>query len=86
MMLLCAVCMASAANYLTFTAEEDSSSFGIVNKNNNPDVRYSLDDGETWATLAGGNMIILAHKGDKALLKGENPQGFSTFHNNSTFK
>ncbi len=86
MMLLCAVCMASAANYLTFTAEEDSSSFGIVNKNNNPDVRYSLDDGETWATLAGGNMIILAHKGDKALLKGDNPQGFSTFHNNSTFK
>ena len=78
MMMLCAVCMASAANYLTFTAEEDSSSFGIVNNGyNNPDVQYSLDGGETWTALAAGDTITLAHKGDKALLRGDNPEGFS---------
>ena len=78
MLLLCAACMASAANYLTFTAEEDSSSFGIVNnEGNNPDVQYSLDGGETWTVLAGGDTVMLAHKGDKALLKGNNPEGFS---------
>ena len=77
MMLLCAVCMASAANYLTFTAEEDSSTFGIMNEKNNPDVQYSLDGGETWTALAAGDTITLAHKGDKALLRGDNPEGFS---------
>ena len=77
MMLLCAVCMASAANYLTFTAEEDGSTFGIVNQRNNPDVQYSLDGGETWTALAAGDTITLAHKGDKALLRGDNPEGFS---------
>ena len=69
MMLLCAVCTASAANYLTFTAEEDSSTFGIVNENNTPDVQYSLDDGATWTDLAGDDTVVLIHKGDKALLK-----------------
>ena len=77
MMLLCAVCMASAANYLTFTAEEDSSTFGIVNNKNTPDVQYSLDGGETWTALAAGDTITLVHKGDKALLRGDNPEGFS---------
>ena len=77
MMLLCAVCMASAANYLTFTAEEDGSTFGIVNQRNNPDVQYSLDGGETWTALAAGDTITLAHKGEKALLRGDNPEGFS---------
>ena len=76
--MICAACMASAANYLTFTAEEDGSSFGIVNNgSNNPDVQYSLDGGETWTALAGGKMVTLAHKGDKALLRGDNPEGFS---------
>ena len=77
MMMLCAVCMASAANYLTFTAEEDSSSFGIVNENNTPDVQYSLDDGATWTALVGGTEVTLVSKGDKALLKGNNSEGFS---------
>ena len=65
------------ANYLTFTAEEDGSSFGIVNKDNNPDVQYSLDGGETWTALAAGDTITLVHKGDKALLRGDNSEGFS---------
>ena len=87
-MMLCAACVASAANYLTFTAEEDSSSFRIVNNgSNNPDVQYSLDGGETWTALAGGKMVTLAHKGDKALLKGNNPQGFSKDYDHySAFK
>ena len=76
-MMLCAACMASAANYLTFTAEEDSSTFGIVNKTNSPDVQYSIDGGTSWIALTGGEMVMLAHKGDKALLRGDNPEGFS---------
>ncbi|MEE3482725.1 MAG: leucine-rich repeat protein [Bacteroidales bacterium] len=85
-MMLCAACVASAANYLTFTAEEDSSSFGIVNAGNNPDVQYSLDDGETWIALAEGDTVVLVHKGDKALLKGVNPEGVSRDGQRSTFK
>ena len=69
------------ANYLTFTAEEDGSTFGIVNKNNNPDVQYSLDGGETWTALAAGDAITLVNKGDKALLRGNNPEGFSKGYN-----
>ena len=65
------------ANYLTFTAEEDSSTFGILNKNNNPDVQYSLDGGETWTALVEGDAITLVNKGDKALLRGDNSEGFS---------
>ena len=69
--------VAVETNYLTFTAEEDGSSFGIVNKDNNPDVQYSLDGGETWTALAAGDTITLVHKGDKALLRGDNSEGFS---------
>ena len=42
--MLCVFCISNAVNYLTFTAEEDGSTFVIINKNgNNPDVQYSLD-------------------------------------------
>ena len=86
-LMLCAACVASGANYLTFTAEEDGSSFGITHvSGNNPDVQYSLDDGETWTALEGKITITLAHKGDKALLKGDNPKGFSSGRQYSTFK
>ncbi len=76
-MMLCVFCISNAANYLTFAAEEDGSTFGILNKNNNPDVQYSLDGGETWTALVKGDAITLVHKGDKALLRGDNPEGFS---------
>ena len=69
--------VAVETNYLTFTAEEDGSTFGIVNEGNNPDVQYSLDGGETWNALAAGDTVTLSHKGDKALLRGNNPEGFS---------
>ena len=76
-MMLCVFCISNAANYLTFAAEEDGSTFGILNKNNNPDVQYSLDGGETWTALVEGDAITLVHKDDKALLRGNNPEGFS---------
>ena len=66
-----------SANYLTFTAEEDSSTFGIVENYKNFDVLYSLDGGETWNALTEGNPVTLAHKGDKALIRGYNPNGFN---------
>ena len=86
LMLLGSLLPTYAANYLTFTAEKDSSSFGIViNKDTsfnvtpfpNPNIQYSLDDGETWDSLPAGDSIILKKKGDKALLRGNNPSGFS---------
>lgn len=73
----CLLCASFAANYLTFTAEEDGSQFGIKNhRSNNPDLEYSLDGGITWTQLTEGEMVTLGHKGDKALLRGENPDGF----------
>ena len=75
--MLCVFCISNAANYLTFAAEEGGSTFGILNKNNNPDVQYSLDGGETWTALVEGDAITLVHKDDKALLRGNNPEGFS---------
>ena len=87
-LMLCAACVASAANYLTFTAEEDGSTFVIVHKReggNIPDVQYSLDGGETWSALIRANSITLVHKGDKALLRGNNPEGFSSKYNYINF-
>ena len=85
LLFLCATCALHAANYLTFTAEEDSSSFGIdiINLYEEdsssaiPDVQYSLDGGKTWTKLPTDTFISLKRKGDKALLRGNNPQGFS---------
>lgn len=77
-LLLCASSALNAANYLTFTAEADNSSFGIMNfGDNNPYVQYSLDEGKTWTRLESGTLIPLIRKGDKALLRGYNPSGFS---------
>ncbi|MEE3484279.1 MAG: leucine-rich repeat protein [Bacteroidales bacterium] len=77
--------IAVETNYLTFTAEEDGSTFGIKNKNNIPNIIYSLDNGKTWNALTEGNAIMLAHKGDKALLRGNNPSGFSKDSYRSSF-
>ena len=84
-MMLCVFCISNAANYLTFAAEEDGSTFGILNKNNNPDVQYSLDGGETWTALVEGYAITLVNKGDKALLRGDNSEGFSKRSNKYSF-
>lgn len=78
LMLLCLFCSASAANYLTFTAGEDGASFWIIRKGaDGPDVQYSLDGGESWNVCEVGKRVRLKKMGDKALLKGENPDGFS---------
>ena len=83
LMLLGTCCLASAANYLTFTAETDGSSFSI--KGDKPhDLQYSLDNGETWTPLA-DMIVVLQEKGDKALLRGNNPQGFSGVSSPSSF-
>ena len=77
LMLLCVFCSASAANFLTFTAEENGSSFEIVCKGDcNPDLHISMDGGKRWTFLAEGDVITMG-KGDKILLKGNNPLGIS---------
>ena len=64
-------CTTFAANYLTFTAEEDNSSFSIEDHDIKSKIFYSLDNGETWSQLT-DEPVGLA-KGDRALLKGEEP-------------
>lgn len=81
----CILCTAFATNYLTFTAEEDGSQFGIIRRGEaNPDIQYSLDDGESWTDLA-RDEITLEKKGDKALIRGNNPTGFSSYPDYSYF-
>lgn len=89
MALLCVCCFASAVDYLTFTAEEDNSSFypelkAYVEENtefaeNPPSIQYSLDGGVTWTDFQfpKDEPVVLAKKGDKALLRGQNPWGIS---------
>ncbi len=85
LMLLGSYCSLFAANYLTFTAEEERSSFGIAVNSNNVDVQYSLDEGQTWHALVVGDTVILENVGDKAFLKGENPYGFSDYYKPTRF-
>lgn len=78
LLFLCATCALHATNYLTFTAEADNSSFGIINEeSNNPTIQYSLDKGKKWRRFDSNMVVTLAKKGDMALLKGNNPDGFS---------
>ena len=78
LLFLCATCALHATNYLTFTAEEDDSKFGIKTSSNwfDPDIeiQYSLDEGKTWSVLPTNTLIPLSRKGDKALLKGKKIQ------------
>ena len=77
LLFLCVSSALHAANYLTFTAEADSSAFGIHNEvGNDPDMQYSLDGGKTWTRLTNDMLIPLPNK-KKALLRGYNPQGIS---------
>ena len=89
LLLLLCVCASSAlhaANYLTFTAEEDNSMFGIFyNGEINPDVQYSLDGGKTWTALEDRDIVPLQHKGDKALLKGKKTQAYTQDEDNYTY-
>ncbi len=76
---LCLLYNAFSANYLTFTAEMDEAEFQITG---NPNVEYSLDDGATWTAMKAFQRVILEHEGDKALLRGENPNGFNQGNTN----
>ena len=72
LLFLCVTSALHAANYLTFTAEADSSSFGRKKysyREINQYIQYSLDNGQTWQLLPQGTTIILRKKGDKALLR-----------------
>ena len=67
----------AGVNYLSFTSDVDGSSFQLVNNNGNtPHVEYSMDGGYTWSTLAPGEPVLM-DRGDEALLRGNNPNGFS---------
>ena len=63
--------------WLCFTAEKDGSRVWYENINNNPDVQYSLDDGQTWTQWNDSTPITLKKVGDKIYVRGVNPDGFS---------
>lgn len=62
---------------LFFKAVSANSSIMLINERNNPNVQYSLDNGKTWETLPGKQKIVLRNVGDRVLVRGLNPDGFS---------
>ena len=76
---LLATCIpGQAANWLCFTAEEDSSLIWYKNAGGNgPSISCRINDGE-WEDLGEGDTVVLQHTGDKAFFRGDNPQGFSS--------
>ena len=83
-MQLALCCTSFAANYLTFTAEEDSSAFSIEDHDIKSNIFYSLDNGKTWNKLT--DQPVKLAKGDRALLKGTGPNQKPSWRNYSTFK
>ncbi len=76
--IIASITWCDAQNYLTFKAGENNASFCYVNKGgNHPDVQYSSDNGTSWKALMENDTIVLKKKGDKILLRGNNPEGFS---------
>ena len=76
-------CTTVAANYLTFTAEEDSSAFSIEDHDIKSNIFYSLDNGKTWKQLT--DQPVSLEKGDRALLKGGEPDPKPSKENYSRF-
>jgi hypothetical protein len=79
---------APSPNCLCFTAEQSQASFSIQHVGgNNPNIEYTTNGGVTWIPLAEGETVILANEGDKAYIRGVNPNGFSQGPDNySQFK
>ena len=66
--------------YLTFTAEAKGSTFSLINtKQEEPNLEYSTDGGETWTTIHASETVTLENVGDVVKLRGTNPNGFSGF-------
>ena len=65
------------SNWLCFTAEETNSTFYLDNNGANPNVEYSLDGGNTWMPMKDDEIVMLSEVGEKAYLRGNNPDGFS---------
>ncbi len=86
------------ANYLTFTALEDSSSITATDVKGedagklrslalkDTDLRYSLDGGKTWNVMENGVPVLLPKAGDSVMLKGYNPDGLSNYTDRIRFE
>ena len=77
-------CTTFAANYLTFTAEKDNSSFSIEDNDIKSNIFYSLDNGETWIQLT--EEPVSLSKGNQALLKGNWPNETPSWYSYPKFK
>ena len=64
-------------NYLCFTSQQDGSTIGISNNGNSrPNVKYSFD-GSVWNDWDYSNITL--DNGEKVYLRGDNPNGFTSF-------
>lgn len=65
-------------NYLAFTALEDGSTIALKNKDNTPNVEYSMDR-ENWTTW--DYSAISLNEGETVYMRGNNENGFSHYCN-----
>lgn len=74
-----------AKTFLTFTAIEADSTVAFTKHIDDDtstipidvNLKYSVDNGTTWNTLAYDTPITLANVGDKVMIKGNNPKGMN---------
>ena len=68
----------ATGDWLCFTAKEGNSEFWYESGNGNkPDLWYSINEGQDWSPLDSGQVVLLRNVGDRAFLKGYNPDGFT---------
>ncbi len=73
-------------DWLCFTAEDVDCYFFYRNQgDNNPNVQYSTDEGETWQDLEANVTVTFGNVGDRIYVRGNNPNGFSQGANVYTY-
>ncbi|MBR5971688.1 MAG: leucine-rich repeat protein [Paludibacteraceae bacterium] len=76
----------SKGDWLCFTAEDVDCYFFYRNQgDNNPNVQYSTDEGETWQDLEANVTVTFRNVGDRIYVRGNNPNGFSQGDNVYTY-
>ena len=77
----------NASQYLTFVAEEDGT-FSFNKKGTGDDIQYSVNDGETWTTLASNTDSPTVQTGSKIMFKAiltPTSNGIGTFSSTGSF-
>lgn len=74
-------------NYLTFTSDGTTSTIYLARFGGTPNCEYSEDGGVNWNTMPSSSPGVSIISGQSILIRGINPDGFSTSSSNfSTFR